>query len=295
MNGMNFQLVNGQTMMTFKWVGIGMIAFALFLVILAAFGDRSSLVYRYWARYTSSLERKLRPMFIFTPGRVIAAGQLAALFVILVLELTIGLPYFIIWVVAAAALPVYYIDNLRAKRVKAIEDQLDGFLLALANALKAIPSIAAAFNSVVPILQSPIKEEVDLATKEMKVGSTLDQALLHMASRIGSRSVDSALSSILIGRQVGGNLGRVLETTAASIREMARLDGVLRTKTAEGKMQMWVIGIMPAGLVLLLSVTSPGFFKPLQDTVSGWLMTAAAGGCWMGAILWARKILAVDY
>lgn len=288
------QLARGMTVLTFKWVGIGLVALALFIIILAAFGNRDSLVYRYWARYTSSIERKLRPMFIFTPGRVIAAGQLAALFVTIVLELTVGLPWFPLWIIAICGLPLGQIESMRKKRLEALEKQLDGFLLALANALKAIPSVAAAFNSVVPILQSPMREEVDLACKEMKVGSSLDQALLHMAARIGSRQVDSALSSILIGRQVGGNLGRVLETTAASIREMARLDGVIRTKTAEGKMQLIVIAIMPFFLVLGLGYSSPGFFDPLQKSLSGYMLTAAAGGCWIGALLWARKILAVD-
>ncbi len=289
-----FQLARGMTIITFKWTGIALVGLAVFIVILAAFGNRDSYVYRYWARYTSSIERKLRPMFIFTPGRVIAAGQLAALFVTIVLELTIGLPWFPAWVIAICAFPLMQIDSMRKKRLEAVEKQLDGFLLALANALKAIPSVAAAFNSVVPILQSPIREEVDLATKEMKVGSSLDQALLHMAARIGSRQVDSALSSILIGRQVGGNLGRVLETTAASIREMARLDGVIRTKTAEGKMQLIVIAIMPFFLVLGLGYSSPGFFDPLQKSLSGYMLTGAAAGCWIGALLWARKILAVD-
>ena len=292
MNG--FQMVRGMTMVTYKWVGIVLIAIATFILILSAFGDRNSLVYRYWARYTSSIERKLRPMFIFTPGRVVAAGQVAALFVAVVLELTIELPFFPVWVIAICALPLLQIESMRRKRLEAIERQLDGFLLALANALKAIPSVGAAFNSVVPILQAPIREEVDLATKEMKVGSTLDQSLLHMASRIGSRQVDSALSAILIGRQVGGNLGRVLETTAASIREMARLDGVIRTKTAEGKMQLGVIAVMPFALVLGLGYSSPGYFDPLQESVSGYMASAMAGGCWCVALIWARKILAVD-
>jgi tight adherence protein B len=292
MNG--FKLARGMTIITYKWTGIGLVAVALFILILAAFGDRDSLVYRYWARYTSSIERKLRPMFIFTPGRVIAAGQLAAIFVIIVLELTIELPFFPVWLIAVCLLPLLQIESMRRKRLENIERQLDGFLLALANALKAIPSVAAAFNSVVPILQAPMREEVDLACKEMKVGSSLDQALLHMASRIGSRQVDSALSAVLIGRQVGGNLGRVLETTAASIREMARLDGVIRTKTAEGKMQLGVIAVMPFALVLGLGYSSPGYFDPLQQSVSGYVASAMAGGCWIGALLWARKILAVD-
>ncbi len=291
---MNLHMMRGWTVITYKWAAIALIAVALFIIIFSTFGDRNSLVYRYWARYTSSIERKLRPMFIFTPGRVVAAGQLGVLFVVIVLELTIGLPFFPAWVIFVCAVPLLYIDSMRRKRLQQIENQLDGFLLALANALKAIPSVAAAFNSVVPILQPPIREEVDLATKEMKVGSTLDQALLHMASRIGSRQVDSALSAVLIGRQVGGNLGRVLETTAASIREMARLDGVIRTKVAEGKMQMYVIGVMPIFLVVGLSYSSPGFFDPLQKNLTGYLTTAGAGGCWVVAILWARKILAVD-
>ncbi len=291
---MNFKVARGMTVITYKWAGIGLCALALFILIWAAFGDRNSLVYRYWARYTSSIERKLRPMFIFTPGRVVAGGQVAAIFVVIVLELTVELPFFPVWLIAVCALPLLYIESMRKKRLDAIERQLDGFLLALANALKAIPSVAAAFNSVVPILQAPIKEEVDLATKEMKVGSTLDQSLLHMAARIGSRQVDSALSAILIGRQVGGNLGRVLETTAASIREMARLDGVIRTKTAEGKMQLGVIAVMPFALVLGLGYSSPGYFDPLQQSVSGYMASAMAGGCWIGALIWARKILAVD-
>jgi len=287
-------LVRGMTAMAFKWGGTGLVALALFILTLAAFGDRDSLVYRYWARYTSTIERKLRPMFIFTPGRVIAAGQLGVIFVLIVLELTVELPFFPLWIIAATFFPILQIESMRRKRLEAIEKQLDGFLLALSNALKAIPSVGAAFNSVIPILQSPMREEVDLASKEMKVGSTLDQALLHMAARIGSRQIDSALSAILIGRQVGGNLGRVLETTAASIREMARLDGVIRTKTAEGKMQLGVIAVMPFVLVLGLGYSSPGYFDPLLHTVSGYMATAVAGGCWVSALIWARKILAVD-
>ena len=279
----------------YKWGGMGLIGLGIFIVVAAAIGDRDSVLYRYWARYTSSLERKLRPMFIFTPGRMIAGGQLAAVFTLFVVHLVIvDLPVFPLWLIVAVAAPVIQIEQMRKKRVDAIEQQLDGFMLALANALKAIPSIGAAFNSVVPILQPPIRDEIELASKEMKVGSTLDQALLHMAARIGSRGVDSALSAILIGRQVGGNLGRVLETTAASIREMGRLDGVVRTKTAEGKMQLYVIGLLPFAMILVLSLMSPGFFDPLTKTPAGYILIIIAVAAWVTALLWARKILAVD-
>lgn len=279
-----------------KWGGVGLIALGIFVLTAALVGDRTGVGHRYWARYTSTLDRKLRTMFIWTPGRVIATVQIGVLFAMTAIHFAIpeGIPLFPVWLLLASVAPIAWIENERAKRKIQIEAQLDGFILALANALKAIPSVAAAFNSVVPILQPPIREEVELATKEMKVGSTLDQALLHMAARIGSKQVDSALSAILIGRQVGGNLGKVLETTAAGLREMARLEGVIKTKTAEGKMQLWVIGAMPAGIWLLMNFLNPGFFDPMSKSTMGYLLTGVAGAFWIGALILARKVLAVD-
>jgi tight adherence protein B len=279
-----------------KWGSVAMIGVALFIATVSLVGDRDGPGQKYWFRYTSMIERNLRTMFIWTPGRVVATAQLGILAAVFAVEFVIpdGLPAFPLWPVAVAIGPYVWIESEKAKRKAAIEFQLDGFMLALANALKAIPSISAALNSVVPILQPPMREEVELATKEMKVGSTLDQALLHMAARIGSRSVDSALSAVLIGRQVGGNLGKVLETTALSLREMQRLEGVVRTKTAEGKMQLWVIGGLPVGIIVVMSLLQPGFFDPLQSSLFGYLLSGAAAGFWIAALVMARKILAVD-
>jgi tight adherence protein B len=277
------------------WFGsLTLIALGVFGMAWACTASEASFVWRAWGRYTASLERKMRPMFIWTPGRVIALGQFAALFLLLVIHVLVNVPFWYVVVFLIAFAPTLQIDMQRRKRVEEIEKQLDGFLLALANALKSTPSIGAAFQSVSPVLQPPIKQEVDLAIKEMKVGSTLDQALLHMAARVGSRQLDSALSSILIGRQVGGNLPKVLETTSASLREMARLDGVIRTKTAEGKMQLWVIGAMPLGLAIGLNFLFPGFTDPLTQSLTGYMLAFGIAGCWITALVLARKVLSID-
>ena len=261
-----------QTTQSLKWASLGVTSFALFVGAWSAAADQSGPVYRYAARYTASLERKLRPMFIFTPGRLIAYGQCAAMFVLLVAHVLMTIEFWYVGMLFIAIGPTAYIEQMRRKRVEKLEEQLDNFILALANALKTTPSIGAAFNSVAAVISDPMRQEVDLALKEMKVGSTLDQALLHMAARVGSRQLDSALSSILIGRQVGGNLPKVLETTAGTLREMRRLEGVVRTKTAEGKAQLWVIALMPFGLLLGLNVLWPGYFDPLTKSLVGYLI-----------------------
>jgi tight adherence protein B len=289
--------VNLKTVATtelFWWGGLLLIGLGIFGSVWACTASESSFVWRSWGRYTAGLERKLRPMFIWTPGRVIGLGQFAALFLLLVVHVVVDVPFWYVAILFIAVGPAVQIDMLRRKRVEAIERQLDGFLLALANALKSTPSIGAAFQSVAPVIQPPIRQEVELATKEMKVGSTLDQALLHMAARVGSRQLDSALSSILIGRQVGGNLPKVLETTSATLREMARLEGVIRTKTAEGKMQLWVIGAMPLVLAIALNYAFAGYTDLLTQSVTGYSIAIAIAGCWVSALVLARKVLAID-
>ena len=277
-----------------KWTSIGAAGLGLFVATWSAAADPTSFAWRYWGRYTASLERKLRPMFIFTPGRTIGIGQAIAAFGLLTAHILIDIPLWYFGLVLIGMVPTVYVEQMRKKRVEEIEKQLDMFMLALANALKSTPSIGSAFASVASVIQPPMKQEVELALKEMKVGSSLDQALLHMASRVGSRPLDSALSSILIGRQVGGNLPKVLETTSFTLREMQRLEGVIRTKTAEGKMQLWVIAMMPFGLLVGLNALWPGYFVPLTTSIVGYMICTACATCWVAALVLARKVLAVD-
>lgn len=277
-----------------KWGSFAAIALALALAVLAATSDQNGLAYRYYFRYVASLEGRLRPMFIYTPGRYIVIGQAGAAFAYAATNVLIDIPFWWMGLILIGFLPTLYIDNLRQTRVLKIEEQLDGFLVALANGLKATPSVGAAFAQVAAVVPDPMRSEIDLASKEMKVGSSLDQALLHMAARIGSKQIDSAFSAILIGRRVGGNLPRVLESTASSLREMRRLDGVIRTKTAEGKMQMWVIALMPFGLLVGLNFMWPGYFDPLTHSFTGYMIVGTVCVLWVSAILLARKVVAID-
>ena len=234
-------------------------------------------------------------MFIFSPPRLIPIGQLMAAFLLTAALLLFGESLIALGYPIIAIGPVVYIDRLRKERLALIEEQLDTFVLALANALKTTPSIGAALDSVVAVIDEPMRSEVDLAVKEIKVGSTLEQSLLHMAARIGSQQVDSSLSAVLIGRQVGGNLPKILETTALTLREMRRLEGVVRTKTAEGRMQLWVIGVMPFVFMLMLNFLWPGYFDILTKSLSGYILILIIGGLWVSSLVTARKVLAVDF
>jgi tight adherence protein B len=277
-----------------KWTGILLVVCGLFLSTAIVVGAKEGLPHRLWERYVVFLEGKLRRMYLWTSGHRIAAAQAGAILVCFALHALFGISGWYLIAATAIVVPPYWIERMRRRRVVALEEQLDGFLLALSNALKATPSVGDAFQSLVAVLADPMRQEVATAIKEMRVGATLDQALVLMASRVDSRPLDSALSAILIGRQVGGNLPKILDSTASSLREMARLEGVVRTKTAEGKTQLWVLAFFPLVLILAINAISPGNFDPLTQSVVGYVLVGIAILLWGGALVAARKILAVD-
>jgi tight adherence protein B len=277
-----------------KWIGLGLFVAGIALGVFAVARDAESAPHRAYVRYVGHLERTMRVMFDFTSGRTIAMGQAAGMLAFLALGLLVDLPLWYAGIALVAVGPALYLERKKQERVVAIEEQLDGFILALANALKATPSLGDAFASVQRLVPPPLSLEVELAVKEMRLGSTLDQALLFMAGRIGSRQVDSALSSVLIGRQIGGNLPKILDSTAGSLREMARLEGVVRTKTAEGRAQLWVLAITPGVLILAFDAVKDGYFDPLTESATGFVIIVIGVGLWLASIVTARRILDVD-
>jgi len=277
-----------------KWSGQGLLVAALFLAGWSVVADEQSILWRQWARYAAHIERQLRLMFIFTPGVRVAQGQVAGVFGILFLHALVEIPFWWLFVLGAIFVPPFYIEKMKEKRVEAIEAQIDAFLMALSNALKATPSVGDAFISIQALVQPPLQQEIELAVKEMRLGSSLDQSLLHMGGRVASRQLDTALSAVLIGRQLGGNLPQILDTTASTFREMSRLEGFVRSKTAEGKAQLFVLALFPFGMVYALNAMQPGYFVELSSGIVGYMMATAAGVFWIASLVVARKILAVD-
>jgi tight adherence protein B len=260
---------------------------------LVLFGD--NVVTRLWARYLHYLDKTLRLLFLEGSPRTIVRWQLSIIFGVLAVEIAIvDVPFWFFLLPLVAIGPALWLAQERQKRVEQLELQVDGFILALANSMKTVPGPAAALQAIVPILQNPTKQEVERVVKEMRVGNTLEQALVNMSARIGSRTIDSALSAVLIGLQVGGNLPVVLETTAATIREMNRLEGVVRTKTSEGRAQLWVLAVFPFAICFGFNAVQPGYFDPLQKTFVGYIIITIACSFWVSALLVARKVLTVD-
>jgi tight adherence protein B len=250
---------------------------------------------RGWARrHAQRLEDDLRVLQAPLTGARAARLQLSAI----ALSFAAATALSALWPLGCGLLlalaPAAALRAARTRRSAQIEQQLDGFLLALSNALKASPSLGDALAACAPLLAPPLREELGLLLREQQLGVPLDRALANVAERVRSPVASAAIATLRIARDTGGNLNRTLERAAASLRELARLEGVVRTKTAEGRAQTWVIALIPVPLVTGLDRLDPGFLAPVWTTTSGHLVLAAALVLWGIALLLARKIVEVD-
>jgi tight adherence protein B len=278
---------------TMKAVALGATGIAAAVVVYLV-ASRETVISRLYERYVLHLDQTLRVLFRPEIGRRIALVQSLALGAVVVAHLAVELPYWWLLLIAVAVGPEAHLRSERQARVARLEAQVDGFVVALANSLKTVPSPAAALQATAAVLQQPTRQEIEHILKEMRVGSTLEQGLVAMSARVKSRWLDVAFSAVLIGLRVGGNLPVVLERTASTIREMNRLLGVVRTKTGEGRMQLWVLALFPIFIVFAFSAAQPGYFDPLQSSLVGQLAVGVAAILWIGSLLVARKVLAVD-
>jgi tight adherence protein B len=281
-------------MNTLKLAALICITLAIALACGSLFVQRDTLLHRLYFRYLASLERRMRLMFIDTPAVQVIAAQ--ALVIILAIGLAIGLksPLIALLVPLSVMAPGYVLERKRKQRVATIEQKLEGFVLSLANALRASPSAGRALAMVQPITAAPLDREIELVLREMRVGSTLEQALANLSARVRSFQLDATMSCLLIGRQTGGNVPMILDGAAHTLREITRLQGVLRTKTAEGRAQANVLAVFPLVLVFAFDWAKPGYFQPLTDSATGYFITVLAIGMWISSVVLMRRIMQVQ-
>jgi tight adherence protein B len=193
--------------------------------------------------------------------------------------------------VSVLVLPV--LRRLRARRVMRLNRQLDGWLLAISGTLEATPSLGEALRASLVLVERPLRDELQEMQHELDFGRPLRDALTGLGWRAGSQPLQAVLGALEVGRGAGGELPEVLRNLSVALRELSRLQDVLRAKTAEGRAQAFAIALVPLPLYFGVRYVDADYFRPLETTAIGHLLLVAVVVLWASALLLARRILAV--
>ena len=147
--------------------------------------------------------------------------------------------------------------------------QLGSILLMMANALRSGFSLLQAVELVATDMEPPISHEFRQMLQEVRLGIPLEAAFPHMGKRINNPDFDLVITSILIQRQVGGNLAQIFDIISDTIQERIRLRQEVNALTAQGRFSAWVLGALPVAVAFIMHMMAPTMMAPLFTTTIG--------------------------
>jgi tight adherence protein B len=183
--------------------------------------------------------------------------------------------------------PRFWLNWRKNGRLKAFNKQLPDTVTLIANALRAGSSFLQAIELVVRESRPPISIEFSRVIREVNLGLPFDLALENMVRRVKSEDFELMATAISIQHQVGGNLAEILDSIAFTIRERIRIQGEIRTLTAQQRLSGYVVGALPFFLALFIFLAAPTFFEPM------FLAPPAVMGIPLGVILFGIAVMAM--
>ena len=172
--------------------------------------------------------------------------------------------------------PYLYIRWKRQQRLALFEELFPESLDFLARSMRAGHAFSIGLEMLGTESPDPIGQEFRALFAEQNLGAPLEAALRNFARRVPILDVKLFVSSVLLQRQTGGNLGEVLTRLAFLIRERFRLRGQVRAASAHGRLTSAVLTVMPIVMIFALQFLAPGYLQSLADDPDGrWMIVGA--------------------
>lgn len=180
-------------------------------------------------------------------------------------------PLFGLWAVGLGLFGIrYFGDFLRTRAAERFDDQMVDVAFAFRNSLKAGMSLQQTMQMIATDFQPPASEQFRMATREIQVGASIEEALHHLVERVPNRDLKMMVDSIEILRQTGGNMVETFEGVAETLKNRKRVEGKIKTLTAQGRYQTIMLCAMPFVMLIILYFMNRSYVQILFTTFLGW-------------------------
>lgn len=280
------------------WLLIAMVASAVAVVVgvIAFARGGASAGQQYQRRFTSGVGRRLNDLLLFVDAqRLFQANLLLAGVVLVAARWLTGS-----WLIAASALlalavaPNLLLVRLARRRRQRFAEQLPDALMLVAGAIRAGASLPLALRQMAGEAPPPCGQEFDLMLREQRLGATLEVALAGLERRMGGDDLRLVIAAIRIAGDSGGNLAETLERLADTVRRKLTIEGKIRALTAQGRLQGWIMALLPLAVAAALFAIEPAAMAPLLSTWPGWIVCGVVAVLEIAGLVFIRRIMDID-
>lgn len=191
--------------------------------------------------------------------------------------------------------PNFLLKHSIEKKRQLFEAQIPAALSLIRNSVESGFSFMQAVEVVATEMDAPISEEFSRVLHEASVGKDVEVALNNMQQRVLSDELKLVIVAVLIQRQVGGNLGKIIEVILETIQDRIQIKGEIKTLTSQGRLSAIVITLLPIILGIVMYLMNPEYMSPMLTTTIGQILL---GVCFVMMLLGAfliSKIIKIDF
>ena len=268
---------------------------AVLMSALVVFNVLNRSLAEYERRYLQESSQTLTEMFIFVDERQVLTLTLISAVVLGLLGLLIAN-----WLVGLLLfglgfmLPFSVVKRLREQRLQRFDRQLVDALVQMSAALRAGLTLGQATEGVSQEMPNPLAQEFGLFLKEVKLGVSQEEAFIHMAERVRSENLLLVVTATNVSRKLGGNLAEMYDTISTTIRERFETEGRVRALTSMGRMQGWVVGLMPLFIGIAFYFMRPDLVGPMMNSRFGLGLVVSIIVMETVGMFLIRRIVAID-
>lgn len=251
---------------------------------------------RYGQRFNQTVETQLERAYLFIdPRRLLTLNMVLVLAAAIVAYLISGSPLLgACAAMLAGCVPRLALRWIKFSRRERFRAQLPDLMLLTAGGLRAGGSLWQALAQTSAEMAPPARQEVDMMLREQRLGVAMEEALSNLERRMDVEEMRLLGAALRIAYETGGNLAETLEALSESTRRKQALEAKVRALTSQGRLQGWVMGLLPLLLGVVLFQLEPIAMRALFTTWYGWLVCGVILVLQSLGFFFVRRIVTVD-
>ncbi|HWL09990.1 MAG TPA: type II secretion system F family protein [Planctomicrobium sp.] len=223
------------------------------------------------------------------------------LFLVLVSAVTIGTLATILrpsWIsallgsLAGGLLPYFWLFLQRQRRLTRLRDQLPEAFDLMRRAVQSGQTMQMSMQIVSKECSLPINREFARCCEQYSLGLPQEAILKELARRNDIMEFRIFVVAMLVQRMSGGNPVELLENLAQRVRKRKRLRDRVQAFTSEGRMQAFVLCVLPVAAFIAIYFLDKNYAQVLLDRP--WLLGSLVMAQVVGTV-WIRQIVHFDY
>ncbi len=145
---------------------------------------------------------------------------------------------------AGFVLPIAWLAIRRARRIKAVQEELPQVLEMLARATRAGQSVEQGIDLVANEAGGILGEEFGHCARQLSMGRAFDKVIISLATRVLVLDLRILTTTLVVQRQAGGHLSDTLERMASVVRDRLVARRQIRASTSAGRASTLVTAVI---------------------------------------------------